>query len=196
MTLGLERGIVRLVPYDREWPDLFAREAQRLQAIFAAARLPLRLEHMGSTAVPGLTAKPIIDILGGYTESASVGDYVEVLISAGYIHRGEQGIPGREFFRRGDPRSHHLHLTRIDGAFWRDHLAFRNRLRADDALRDAYASLKQELAARFPRDREAYIEAKGPFVRDVLAAAWTAARCPCAIGHAHSDLTLSDSPDH
>jgi GrpB-like predicted nucleotidyltransferase (UPF0157 family) len=171
MSLGLERGIVRLVPYDPEWPDLFASEAQRLQNIFAAAGVPLKLEHTGSTAVAGLAAKPIIDILGGYPEGAPVVEYVRVLTAAGYSHRGEQGIPGREFFRRGDPRSHHLHLTCIGGAFWRDHLAFRNRLRTDAALRDAYADLKQELAARFPRDREAYIEAKGPFVRDVLAAA-------------------------
>ena len=84
------------------------------------------------------------------------------------MHRGEQGIPGREFFRRGNPRAYHLHLTAIDSTFWRDHLAFRDRLRADNSLRDAYAALKRDLAARFPRDREAYIEAKGPFVSDVV----------------------------
>jgi GrpB-like predicted nucleotidyltransferase (UPF0157 family) len=168
MTLGLESGVVRLVPYDSAWPDLFAREAERLQSIFASAGVPINLEHVGSTAVPGLAAKPILDILGGYPKDASIADYVRVLTSADYLHRGEQGIPGREFFRRGDPRSYHLHLARIDGAFWRDHLAFRDRLRADDALRDAYAQLKHELATRFPRDREAYIEGKGPFVRNVL----------------------------
>lgn len=168
MTLGLERGIVRLVPYDPAWPDLFAAEAERLRKIFAAAGLSIRLEHMGSTAVPGLAAKPILDILGGYPKGASVLDYVHVLITAGYVHRGEQGIPGREFLRRGDPRSHHLHLTTIDGPFWRDHLAFRNRLRGDDSLRDAYAALKHDLAARFSRDREAYIDAKGLFVKEIL----------------------------
>ncbi len=171
MTLGLERGVVRLVPYDPAWPRLFGAEAERLQRIFEAAGLRLRVEHMGSTAVPGLAAKPILDILGGYPEDARLADYVRVLTSAGYEHRGEQGIPGREFFRRGDPRSYHLHLTKIDSQFWRDHLAFRDRLRADDALRDAYARLKYDLAQRFPRDREAYIEAKGPFVRDALGAA-------------------------
>jgi GrpB-like predicted nucleotidyltransferase (UPF0157 family) len=84
------------------------------------------------------------------------------------VHRGEQGIPGREFFRRGNPRSYHLHLAAIDSAFWRDHLTFRNRLRADESLRDAYAALKRDLAARFPRDREAYIDAKAPFVKEIL----------------------------
>ena len=168
MTLGLESGVVRVVPYDPEWPSLFSAESERLQKLFAGAGLVVALEHTGSTAIPGLPAKPILDILGGYPAGARVADYIDVLTSAGYVHRGEQGIPGREFFRRGDPRSYHLHLTEIDSQFWRDHLAFRNRLRADDSLREAYAALKYDLAMRFPRDREAYIEAKGPFVKAVL----------------------------
>ena len=168
MTLGLESGVVRLVAYDPAWPSLFAAEAERLQKLFGAAGLVVTLEHTGSTAIPGLAAKPILDILGGYAEGTSASECIDVLTTAGYVHRGEQGIPGREFFRRGNPRSYHLHLTTIDSPFWRDHLTFRNRLRADAALRDAYAALKHELAARFPRDREAYIEAKAPFVNDIL----------------------------
>jgi GrpB-like predicted nucleotidyltransferase (UPF0157 family) len=168
MTLGLESGVVRLVPYDPAWRTLFSAEAERLQKLFAAAGLLVTLEHSGSTAVPGLAAKPILDILGGYPEGTGVTEYIDVLTSGGYVHRGEQDIPGREFFRRGNPRSYHLHLTAIDSPFWRDHLTFRNRLRADEALRDAYGALKHDLAARFPRDREAYIEAKGSFVNDVL----------------------------
>ena len=168
MTLGLEAGVVRLVPYDPEWGKLFIAEAERLQNLFSAAGLIATLEHTGSTAIPGLPAKPILDILGGYPAGASAADYIDVLTSADYIHRGEQGIPGREFFRRGSPRSYHLHLTAIDSQFWRDHLTFRDRLRADDSLRDAYGALKQTLATRFPLDREAYIDAKGPFVKQVL----------------------------
>ncbi|MGZ3333651.1 MAG: GrpB family protein [Gemmatimonadaceae bacterium] len=168
MTLGLESGMVRLEPYDPAWPGLFAAEAERLQKLFAAAGLVVMLEHTGSTAIPGLASKPVLDILGGYAEGTPVAEYIDVLTAAGYVHRGEQGVPGREFFRRGNPRSYHLHLTRIDGPFWRDHLTFRNRLRAENTLRDAYAALKQDLAARFPRDREAYIEGKGAFVNDIL----------------------------
>lgn len=170
MTLGLESGIVRLVSYDPAWPSLFAAEAERLQKLFAGAGLAVTLEHTGSTAIPGLAAKPILDILGGYPKGATVTEYIAVLTAAGYVHRGEQGILGREFFRRGNPRSYHLHLTAIDRSFWWDHLTFRNRLRADKALRDLYAALKHDLAARFPRDREAYIDAKGPFVSEVLRA--------------------------
>lgn len=169
MSLGLESGTVRVVPYDCTWPTLFASEAARLQELFSGAGLPVLIEHTGSTAVPGLAAKPILDILVGYHQGAALQAYISVLIGAEYVHRGEQEIPGREFFRRGNPRAYHVHLTAIDSVFWRDHLTFRDRLRDDTALRDAYATLKRDLAARFPRDREAYIVAKEPFVNQVLA---------------------------
>jgi GrpB-like predicted nucleotidyltransferase (UPF0157 family) len=168
MSLGLESGTVRVVAYDTTWPSTFVAEAERLQHCFAGTGLPLIIEHTGSTAVPGLAAKPILDILAGYHKGASAPAYVEALKKAGYVHRGEQEIPGREFFRRGNPRAYHLHLTAIDSLFWRDHLTFRDRLRADITLRDAYAALKRDLAARFPRDREAYIAGKESFVSKVL----------------------------
>jgi len=166
-SLGLESGTVRIVPYDRRWPALFQAEAARIAG--ALAPLELVLEHTGSTAVPGLAAKPVLDILAGYKDPAILPDLITGLQGAGYLHRGTQGIPEREFFRRGDPRSYHVHLTRVGGRFWSDHLRFRDRLRADTALRDSYAALKIRLAARYPRDREAYIEAKSDFVRAVLA---------------------------
>lgn len=175
MTLGLARGEVRLVAWDPTWPAMFAAEAARLTTALAARGLRIRLEHTGSTAVPGLPAKPVLDILGGYPDEAPLAPYVAALESAGYVHRGEQGIPGRHFFRRGDPRAWHLHLTVEGSAFWRDHLRFRDALRAGAALRDAYGALKRQLAARHPRDREAYTDGKGPFVAAVLAGAATLA---------------------
>jgi GrpB-like predicted nucleotidyltransferase (UPF0157 family) len=168
MSLGLESGAVRLVEYDLTWPTLFAMEAARLQHACAERRLVMMLEHTGSTAVPGLCAKPVIDIVAGYAESAAALPYISVLSGSGYVHRGQQGIPGREFFRRGDPRAYHVHLTAIGSPFWRDHLTFRDRLRSDPTLRDAYAALKRDLATRFPRDREAYIAGKAPFVNEIL----------------------------
>ena len=168
MSLGLASGTVRVVPYDSTWPAHFAAEAEELRQRFEVAGLALVLEHTGSTAVPGLAAKPILDILAGYPAEADLAAYIGVLTEAGYTHRGEQEIPGREFFRRGNPRAYHVHLTAIESGFWRDHLTFRDRLRSDDALRDAYAALKRDLAARFTRDREAYIGAKASFVNEVL----------------------------
>jgi GrpB-like predicted nucleotidyltransferase (UPF0157 family) len=168
MSLGLESGTVRVVPYDAAWPELFVIEANRLYERFARQKLAIVIEHTGSTAVPGLAAKPILDILAGRPEGELVQPYVRTLIGADYVHRGEQEIPGRDFFRRGQPRAYHVHLTTIGSNFWQDHLAFRDRLRADSSLRDRYADLKRELAARFPRDREAYISGKASFVKEVL----------------------------
>lgn len=167
-SLGLESGVVRVVSYDREWPELYLEESARIHAAVAGMGLtPLVLEHIGSTSIPGLAAKPILDMLAG-AMSTPMPRYIAPLVTAGYVHRGEQGIPGREFFRRGEPRAYHVHMTAIGSAFWHDHLRFRDYLRRHPDARDEYARLKQTLAERFPRDREAYIDAKGPFVREVL----------------------------
>lgn len=168
-SLGLESGVVRLVSYDRDWPELYLEESARIHAAVAAVGLtPLVLEHIGSTAIPGLAAKPILDVLAGVMSGAPMRRYIGPLVVAGYVHRGEQGIPGREFFRRGEPRAYHVHMTAIGSPVWQEHLRFRDYLRRHPDARDEYARLKQALAARFPRDREAYIDAKGPFVRQVL----------------------------
>jgi GrpB-like predicted nucleotidyltransferase (UPF0157 family) len=166
--IGLESGVVRVVPYDCRWPELYASEAERLFRELEVAGLPLVLEHTGSTAVRGLAAKPIIDILAGRSASTSREQLIESLQRAGYVYRGEQGIPGRDFFRRGDPRSYHLHLTEVGSDFWNDHRAFRDYLRKNSEAAADYAALKLDLARRFPRDREAYIAAKTDFVVGIL----------------------------
>lgn len=166
--LGLESKTIRVVAYDDRWPSLFEAEAGRIVAAVAAAGLPaLTLEHVGSTAVPGLAAKPVLDIAAGYPSGARAAQYIAALESIGYVHRGENELPGREFFRRGALRSHHLHLVQHGGAHWERYLRFRNALRADPALRDAYADIKRALAARYPRDRESYIAGKTEFVERV-----------------------------
>jgi len=166
--LGLESGRVRVVPYDDAWPALYAAEMARLAPLLAAAGVRVVLEHTGSTAVPGLAAKPIVDILAGLAAEAGREPAIAALRAAGYVHRGEQGIPGRDFFRRGEPRQYHLHLTRVDSQFWQDHRLFREWLRAHGDTAAEYAALKQALAERFPTDREAYIDGKSAFVASVL----------------------------
>ncbi len=166
LSLGLESGVVRLVEYDPQWPDLFKEEAQRIS--LAISPLTLTLHHVGSTAVPELVAKPVLDILAGYDNPASRSAYINALHAAGYQHRGEQEIPGRDFFRRGTPRAYHIHLAKTGCDFWREHLTFRNLLRQDSVLREEYASLKRRLAMEYPRDRESYIDGKGPFIREAL----------------------------
>lgn len=109
--LGLESDVVRLVEYDARWPALFAAERQRIQTHCGA--LPLRLEHIGGTAIPGMCAKPVLDIAAGRPAATAIEVYIDALRRAGYEYRGERGVPGRDYFRRGQPRAYHLHLVEI-----------------------------------------------------------------------------------
>ena len=157
---------IYLAPYDPQWPAEFAAEEARI--LGACDGLPIRLEHIGSTAVPGLDAKPIIDILAGCPPRANRAEYVAALRQLGYEHKGAFGIPGRNYFRRGSPRTHHVHMVSWSSAFWHRQLVFRDALRADPSLRQQYAALKRELAGIFPDDVERYASAKGPFIASVL----------------------------
>ena len=164
--MGLESGTVEVVEYDDRWPAIFLDESSRL--LEACRAVPLSLEHIGSTAVPGLSAKPVLDILAGHPAPVPALEYVAPLERAGYEHRGDRGIAGHQFFRRGRPRAYHIHLVERDGGLWRKYITFRDCLRANPLIAREYAELKQKLAARFPRDREAYIEGKAAFVADVI----------------------------
>jgi GrpB-like predicted nucleotidyltransferase (UPF0157 family) len=163
--LGLESGGVRLVEYDERWPGLFATEARHLHA--ACGTLSIALEHVGSTAVPGLCAKPVLDILAGHPPAIPAASYVQCLQEAGYVHRGDRGIAGHQFFRRGQPRAYHIHLVEEGGVLWRQYLAFRDRLRLDAGAAQRYGDLKRRLARDYPRDRESYINGKAAFVREM-----------------------------
>lgn len=157
---------VRLVPYDSTWPLEFLAEAQRIER--ACAGLPLRLEHIGSTAVPGLAAKPVIDMLAGRPGNVPGHRYVAAFRQLGYEHKGSYGIPGRNYFRRGSPRTHHVHLVSWSSEFWHDHLLFRDYLRTHpDAARE-YETVKRQLAALYLQDKERYADAKGPFIKSIV----------------------------
>lgn len=158
---------VVIVEYDPAWPERFAAERARLEA--ALAGHDARIEHVGSTAVVGLAAKPIIDMLLGLPSWPMAAEAIAAVVALGYDHRGDGGIPGREYFRRGLPRSHQVHACALGGTFWRDHLAFRDRLRAEPQTVRAYEALKLELALRFRNDRLGYTDAKAPFIQAVLA---------------------------
>lgn len=165
-SLGLEPGVVRLVEYDARWPALFAAERQRIRE--HCGTLALSLEHVGGTSIPGMCGKPVLDIAAGQPRDTSIQDYVAVLTQAGYEHRGERGVPGREFFCRGQPRAYHLHLVEEGGPLWRDYLVFRDYLRAHAEAARQFADLKRVLAARFSQDREAYMNAKSWHVQEIL----------------------------
>lgn len=167
-SVGLADGAVEVVPYRPAWATLYEEESSRITRVLAQHGLMVRLEHTGSTAVPGLPAKPILDILGGHTVDIDRSSVIAALTEAGYTHRGEQGIPGRDFFRRGAPRQYHLHVTTLGSSFWHDHRDFRDYLRTHPERCAEYALLKRRLAAQFPRDRPAYIDGKADFVHQTL----------------------------
>ena len=169
--LGLLPGTVRVVPYDPAWPELFAVEERRLETVLAAHGLSLEIEHTGSTSIAGLCAKPVLDVLVGWVARDQRPTAIAAMQAAGYDYRGEQGIPERDFFRRGEPRQYHVHLSQVDSAFWKDHRAFRDYLRTHKDVAESYGLLKRALAERYPHDRGAYIDGKTAFVQDVLARA-------------------------
>jgi GrpB-like predicted nucleotidyltransferase (UPF0157 family) len=161
-----DQPTVLLSPYDTTWPLEFAAEADRIAR--ACDGLPIRLEHIGSTAIPGLSAKPVIDILAGRPGNMPGESYVSAFKQLGYEHKGAYGVPGRNYFRRGTPRSHHVHLVSWSSNVWHDHLLFRDYLRAHAETAREYETLKRELAALYAQDKERYTDAKGPFIRSII----------------------------
>ena len=167
--------MIDLVPYDSAWPRAFAAEADRLR--HALPDLLVDLHHMGSTAIPGIIAKPVIDILAVVEKVEALDAHSEAFEALGYEVMGEFGIPGRRYFRKDDAsgrRTHHVHaFARGSGEIAR-HLDFRDYLRAHPAAAEAYAVLKRTLALECGDDTRRYTEGKAAFVReiDTRAARW------------------------
>jgi len=161
-------GPIVFAPTDPTWVDEFAREARAIRSVLSD--LAIAVHHIGSTAVDGLIAKPVIDILmvvPGLTALDARGDRLATL---GYEARGEFGIPGRRYFHKTSPlgvRTHQIHSYAEGSDAIQRHLDFRDYLRAHPAALEAYARLKVQLADRFGADVEGYANAKTVFVRDV-----------------------------
>ena len=164
---------VIIVEYDPRWPTLYEEESDRI--VRAVGDLVVAIEHAGSTAVPNLGGKAIIDVMGAVRRLEDAEQCVEPLAGIGYEYVPEYNdiIPERRYFHKGPPeaRTHHLHMVEHTSEFWERHLLFRDwlRLHSDDA--DDYYRLKQELAGRFGRDREGYTDAKTSFIEAIVAKA-------------------------
>jgi GrpB-like predicted nucleotidyltransferase (UPF0157 family) len=151
-----------IVEYDPMWPAEFER--LRARAAGAVGDVAIAVEHVGSTAVPGLAAKPVIDMVV-VVEPQDLQIAVERLVAIGYIHQGNLGVEGREAFGVPDgERRHHLYVSPTDSEELRAQRAFRDRLRSNPALAAEYEALKRDLAVRFRDDRMGYTEAKSDFV--------------------------------
>ena len=158
---------VEIAPYDPSWPEQFRDEAERLR-VALKPWLAGPIEHIGSTAIPGLAAKPVIDILAGRPGNVAGNAYVAAFRQLGYEHKGACGIPGRNYFRKGAPRTHHVHLVSWSSDLWRDHLLFRDYLRTHPEIARDYETIKRELATMYLQDKVRYTDAKGPFVRSIV----------------------------
>jgi GrpB-like predicted nucleotidyltransferase (UPF0157 family) len=165
---------IEIVDYDPAWPGMFVAEAERLRATFGANLLAI--EHFGSTAVPGLASKPIIDILVIVRSlDAARAVVLEPLRSLDYMFWDDNPKKDRLFYVRGMPpfgarRTHHVHVTESGGELC-ERLLFRDYLRANREEADRYAELKRTPAAKHREDREAYTEAKSEYVAAVMAKA-------------------------
>lgn len=162
---------VEVVPYDQAWPRLFEAEAASLAALLGDELVSIH--HIGSTSVPGLLAKPIVDILPVVRDIERIDALNDLLLAAGYVPKGENGIPGRRFFTKDvvGVRRVHVHAFAAGHPEIARHLDFVAFLRAHPADAQAYADLKRDLARRFPNDTVGYTEAKSEFIRAVDARA-------------------------
>jgi GrpB-like predicted nucleotidyltransferase (UPF0157 family) len=157
-----------IVDYDDTWPLRFQDLAASVRATLG--NIVLRIEHIGSTAVLGLAAKPVIDLDVVVSSSRGVEAAILKLAQIGYAHQGDLGVQGREAFRSPPGETqHHLYVLAEGAEELKRHLAFRDALRANPALRDEYSRLKQSLAARHADDRAAYTDGKTEFILATLA---------------------------
>lgn len=165
--IGYLREPVIIVDYDPDWPIQF--ESIRAQVAIATAGMATSIEHVGSTSVPGLAAKPIVDVDVVVPSATEIPEVIGRLAVIGYQHRGDLGIAGREAFSApAGTVPHHLYLCVQNSEPLREHLRFREILRSDPPVANRYGQLKRDLATRFSRDRIAYTNAKSQFIRGVL----------------------------
>jgi GrpB-like predicted nucleotidyltransferase (UPF0157 family) len=159
---------IRLVAYDPDWPRRFERERAALSAAIGPW-ISGGIHHVGSTAVPGLAAKPIADILAGVRDLEQARACIEPLAELEYLYAPYLATE-MHWFCKPNPshRTHHLHLVPTESERYRAELAFRDRLRADRRLATEYLALKELLARRFENDREAYTSAKSNFIARAL----------------------------
>lgn len=169
--LGLERGTVQVVAYTPVWARIFQEESSLLKQTLGAYAVDI--QHIGSTSVPGLAAKPILDIGVAVVHETDVAACVPLLTAVGYSYHGDRGPAEGYFFDRGaeQRRTHYLHMLLADSPGWTNYLRFRNHLIAHPAARDAYMQLKRQLAVQYAVDRAAYTAAKAQFIQDILTAA-------------------------
>ena len=165
---GLERGKVKLALYRPEWKQQYEAEVERLEAV--AGNSLHEVEHIGSIAIKGMAAKPIIDLLAVVDDVDETGELIDILETNGYEYRPAGDVRDRRFLAKGPRtnRTHYLSLCERESTFYREKLAFRDYLRTHPDVAAEYETLKRDLAEQYPDDRATYTERKGEFIEEVL----------------------------
>lgn len=166
--IGLRRGTVSIVAYRAAWAEAFEKEKQLLHD--ALGDNATDIEHIGSTSVPGLAAKPIVDIIAAVEGLSFYEQFIEPLTRLGYEFMPERVFTDRVFFPKGprESRTHHLSLVVKGSEQWRKTVTFRDYLRSNASARSKYQALKTELAKKYPNDRVSYTKAKEQLIEQLL----------------------------
>jgi GrpB-like predicted nucleotidyltransferase (UPF0157 family) len=166
--MGLPSGSVWLEEYTDEWSRSFVEERDRICA--ALGQIVLAIEHVGSTAIPGLCAKPVVDIAIGIEDLEIGRQCIWPLAQLGYEYKGDAGIAGQHFFAKGPPenRTHYVHVEPLNGVLWHNHILFRDYLRVHSEVALSYGQLKRTLAEQNRNDRDTYTAEKNPFIENVI----------------------------
>lgn len=163
--MNTNKRIIQVVAYDPKWPELFQIESKALAVVFGDEIM--RVHHIGSTAVPGLAAKPIIDILLEVKDVNALDEYNPEMERLGYTPKGEYGIPGRRFFLKDlQNRTHHVHAFNAGSPDVIDYIAFRDYLIAHPQVAKEYGDLKQRCARDCDNDVVKYMNMKQEFVKE------------------------------
>jgi GrpB-like predicted nucleotidyltransferase (UPF0157 family) len=166
---------IEIVDYSPIWTEQYEQEAAKILEVLDRDQV-VAIEHIGSTAIPGLAAKPIIDVMIGVDAIETARSFVPLLEGIGYVYWSDNPRTDRLFFVKGMPpygprRTHHVHVFETNSELWQRRLLFRDYLRSHPSVAQEYGSLKRELAVQFRDDREAYTDAKRAFIDAIVAKA-------------------------
>lgn len=164
----MKRASIKLSEYNLEWPSQFEAEKDFLMNVIGKWFYG-SVEHVGSTAVPGLIAKPVIDIMFGVRSLKASLPVIDIMVKNGYEYSPYKKHVMHWFCKPSDAfRTHHLHLVPYESPLWKERILFRDLLRSNKEIANEYSQLKLDLAARYREDRETYTQAKGPFIQQAL----------------------------
>ena len=167
-VIGLQRKKVKLLPYNPAWKKLYKKEEKFLRSVIG--KQVLDIQHVGSTSIPGVKAKPIIDIAIGVKNLKSGKKCIKPLEKLGYEHKGGAGIKGRHFFAKGSEknRTHYVHIVKLNGRFWKNCILFRDYLQKHKRTIKKYNELKEKLAKKYKDNRKKYTAQKHSFIQGII----------------------------